>query len=358
MAEGNEQEKTEAPTERRREELRREGQFAYSKELPAALILGLALLMVYVGGIYFLNAIKTMFAKSFSNLNWGEISVGSVGVIFSSLAANVLFIMGVFLALLFAVGILAGILQIGFHINFRPLSPDVMKINPFSGLARIFSVNTLVEGLKILIKLSIVAYVGYSVIASDINQITRYGLQDKEHYLTNLWEVILALLFKLFLSFAILAALDYLWQRLNFERKNRMSRQELLDELKQAEGDPLIKARIRQIQQKMSRARMLQEVPKADLVITNPTHYAVVLKYEPGVMAAPQIVAKGLDYLALRIIEIANESGVVVTRQAPLARGLYHALEIGDSVPEEFYAIVAEVLAAAYKAKGKRVTAA
>ncbi|MBL0691935.1 MAG: flagellar biosynthesis protein FlhB [SAR324 cluster bacterium] len=352
MAEDNFQEKTEAPTARKREELRTEGRVAYSREIPGALVLATTVLIFVFGGYIFLDRALLMLTRALSNIELGEFTLNSVA---NYLAFNVMdFGSSIFLLFgaIFVIGILGGIVQIGFRMTLMPIMPKLQKINPLSGFGRIFSLNNLGESVKIIIKLSIISYVIYSVLVNDVSMIARYQNMEQGHFLYEFWALLSEMLLKLSLAFAVLAGFDYFWQRFNFERQIKMTKQEYKEEQQQAEGNPLVRARIRRIQQKMSQARMLQEVPTSDVVITNPTHYAIVLKYDAEVMSAPQLVAKGIDYLALRIIEIAKKSNVIVTRNPAVARGVYAAVETGDYIPEEFYQVIAEIIATAYKSKG------
>lgn len=352
MAEESYQEKTENPTEKKRQEVRESGQVAYSKDVSGALVMLSASIAIIFGGYYIADLFLVMLDRTFRSISTGDFSITSVAQIISYTSFEAVVVVGVFLCGLFFIGLATGVSQIGFRITLKTLAPKFNKINPLTGFQRIFSFNNLNESLKIFLKLFIIGYVIYSVLINQIGFIAKYQNTAYQVFLTEFFSLLSEMLIKLALAFSFIAGLDYFWQRFNFERQIKMTKQEYKEELRQTEGDPLIKARIRSIQQKMSRARMLQDVPTADVVITNPTHYAVVLRYDAEVMSSPLVVAKGLDHLALRIIEIAKKAKVVITRNPAVARGLYDVVEVGDSVPEDFYQIIAEILASAYRLKG------
>lgn len=204
MAEGqNDQEKTEAPTERKREEVRKEGQFAYSKEVPGTIIFGGLLLALYMFGSFLLNSIESMFQKSFANFALGDFSGPSVSAVLQFISLDFLFWTAILLLFLFVLGLAAGIGQIGLHWSAKSIMPDFLKVNPLTGFGRIFSINNLMESIKILLKVILVGYVCYSVIASDLVNILHYSLQDKNLYLFNLWKILETLLFKLFFELLV-----------------------------------------------------------------------------------------------------------------------------------------------------------
>jgi flagellar biosynthetic protein FlhB len=249
---------------------------------------------------------------------------------------------------------LAGnIAQIGFEIHTEPLAPKFSKLNPLAGLKRIFSLRGLVEMLKSLAKIAFIAVIAGSVVSGYLPQFPTLVRGD----LGTIWDFTQTAAFQIMLYVCLammaLAALDYAYQRWQHEQSLKMTKQEIKDERKQSEGDPQIKARIRSLQRQAAYHRMIAEVPLADVVITNPTHLAVALRFDPAEMAAPRVVAKGADHVAQRIRDIAREHGVPLVENPPLAQALHRMADVGDPIPVELYRAVAEVLAYVYRLKGR-----
>ena len=248
-------------------------------------------------------------------------------------------------------GILGAWAQFGVLFTTKPLVPDLTKIDPVKGAKNLFSLKKLVEGFKITVKVAAVFAVAFTVFLgfiAELVSVSRAPLAQQLAWLADRAMVLAAVMLVLLL---VLALVDLVFVRYNYFKGLRMSKQEIKDEMKQLEGNPEIKAKIRQIQMEMARKRMLSEVPNADVVITNPTHYAVALKYEEGASSAPKVVAKGADRIALKIREIAMEHHVQIVENPPLARELYRSVEVDQEIPERFYQAVAEVLAFVYRSK-------
>lgn len=258
----------------------------------------------------------------------------------------------------FVLGVLVSVLQTGFVISAQALVPDFNRLNPLHGLQRLLSTYGLVETLKSLGKLAIIAYISYSTISASYPALLETIRKDIPSIMAFAGELLYRLALRIGMFLLVLAAADYAYQRWSFERSIRMTKSEVKQEHKQHEGDPHIKARIRARQRQLARRRMMEEVPKADVLITNPTHYAVALRYDAATMAAPQVVAKGVDLIAQRIREIAEEHQVPIVQNAPLARALYRQVEIGRQIPANFYAAVAEILAYVYQLNAQRGYAA
>jgi flagellar biosynthetic protein FlhB len=244
-------------------------------------------------------------------------------------------------------------MQVGFLFTMEPLKMKISKLDPIQGFKRIFSLRAIVELLKSILKIIIVGLVTFSVLWFQIDEILLLTDKSLGASLSSIGNLTVKMGLYASAALLFLAFLDYLYQRYDFERNIRMSKQDIKDEYKKTEGDPLIKSKIKQKQREMAMKRMMQEVPKADVVITNPTHYAVALKYEDEKMDAPVVIAKGVDYVALKIKELAKEHDVVTVENRPLARALYSQTEIGDAIPEEFFKAVAEILAYVYRLKNK-----
>lgn len=250
-------------------------------------------------------------------------------------------------------GLLANIMQIGFIFTTKPLIPDFNKINPIKGLKNLFSLKKAVESIKIILKVSLVMLISYYFLISftkELPSVIYFPIFDQLAWLKEKMLILISVLLMLFL---ILSLFDLLFVRYNYFKDLMMSKQEVKDEYKQMEGDPRIKAKIRQIQMQMTRKRMMQEIPQADVVITNPTHYAVAIRYDQKKEDAPKIIAKGTDFIALKIKEIALNHQIQIVENPPLARELYKRCNIGESIPENLYKAVAEVLAFVYKSANK-----
>ena len=268
---------------------------------------------------------------------------------------DVLLIIGAFVVFSMVAGVMIGALQTRFLFAPKALKPDLNRINPIEGFKRLFSLRSLVELLKSVLKVAIVGIVVYQVLKNRWDEMILLTEMNVNDAFANFWDIASEITLKSGMVLLALAVFDYFYQRWEFEKSIRMTKQEMKDELKEVEGNPEIKRRQRQMMYDILRRRMMEEVPKADVVITNPTHFAVALKYDPDTMNAPVVVAKGVDHLALKIIEIAKENDVPVLRNPSLARALYYKTEIGEEIPVEFYRIVAEVLVYVYTKKGVRI---
>ena len=354
MAESTTDEKTEAPSQKRRDDARKEGQVAFSREVSAVALLGSYLLIFYFLGPMMIDSFGDAFRNAFLNLDLSELSLPLLVEISNGYLRDTIVVVIPFFAAAIVVGIMASVVQVGFNLTGKPLIPKLEKLSPLKGLGRIFSKQAFSEFLKSMFKMSVIGYIGYYTFDTSMEQIIILIDTDSRALLQNSGSIIGSFVFRLFLAFIILAIFDYVFQRWDLEQKLKMSKQEVKEEHKKTEGDPTLKAKIRQIQQQLSQARMMQDVPESDVVVSNPTHFAIALKYDREYMQAPEIIAKGMDYVALRIIEIATENEVVVYHHPGVARALYFQAEIGDTVPEEFYKAVAEILAFVYKTKKKR----
>jgi len=349
------QERTEEPTPRRREEARKRGQVARSREVASVAVLGGSVLgFILAGGFLFLQirmALEFFLGIPFRTLELPEaylslkyaLGYGALGL-------------APFLLIVTLAAFLAHFLQTGGVAAWEALAPKAERINPVEGFKRLFSLTALVELVKSLAKIVIISTVAYLVIRKKLEFLLNLTGEDLRTLAAALYFLSRDLVLKLLMALVMLAVLDFFFQRWDVERKLRMTREELKEELKQTEGDPLVRSRIRQLQREMARRRMMAEVPKADVVITNPEHVAVALRYEMGKMPAPELVAKGQGLLAQKIKEVAREAGVPVVEDPPLARLIYARVEVGEYIPEDLYQAVAEVLAYVYRLKGKRIS--
>lgn len=354
MPEEPAQERTEEATPRRREEARRRGQSVKSRELSSVAILSTGFLSLLVLSFLFFQQYFLILKFSFSNFG-SELLPSHSLYLFKTYFLTIMKFLFPFFLIITLAAVIIYLLQTGGGVfATEVISPKWERIDPIEGFKRLFSMTSLFELAKALLKIAIICGISYWIISQNFDKLLKL-LGSESFYLLNGIKILLKdLLGKLLFVLFFLAILDWLYSRWEIERKLRMTREELKEELKQTEGDPWVKARIRQKQRELSQRRMLAEVPKADVVITNPEHYAVALKYEIGKMPAPQVVAKGADFLALKIKEIAKKHGVPIYEDPPLAQILYKKVKVGKYIPEELYQVVAKVLAYVYKMKNKK----
>jgi len=346
-------EKTEKPTEHKLSEARKKGQVAKSADLsPAFLIAGVFLLFL-AAGPWMLSIFLNMLRETFQSYLLWEVNFENLEVIMKQLAFESMKIVGPVLAFCLLSGLLVTYSQVGILFTVEPLQMKLEKLNPIEGFKRIASLRSLVELCKSILKISVGALGAYLILKDTTNQLLQLSQQTPESILSfTAWSVFkIGLLIGIFLI--VLGLLDYFYQRFEHLKNLRMSKQDIKDEHKKMEGDPLIKSKIKEKQRQMAMRRMMQEIPKADVIITNPTHFAVAIKYEAKTMAAPTVIAKGQDYVALKIREIAKQHRIVTMENKPLARALYSQVDIGQQIPEELFKAVAEVLAYVYKLQGK-----
>ena len=350
MAEQQGQEKTEAPTEKKRRESREEGQVAFSRELPSAALLAGILLTLIATSPLILNAFQEMTTQIFREMSKAdELSIGSLYDLSGEIFSTLLPAFAPFAAIIVLVGILASVLQVGVQITLKAIAPKFNKISPLTGLKRLFSTQSLADFLKSMAKLIIVGIVGYITYMDKITELNGLSVATPEAILEYNFTVVAEVSGKIVLALVAIAIFDYIYQRWHHEKQLMMTKQEVKEETKQTEGDPQLKARIRQIQREMSNARMMQEVPKADALIVNPTHFSVAILYDRDVMEAPEVTAKGTDHMALRMRTVARENSVPILERPELARDLYANVEIGETIPERFYKAIAEILAFVYR---------
>ncbi|MBU0484016.1 MAG: flagellar biosynthesis protein FlhB [Proteobacteria bacterium] len=347
------QEKTEDPTPRRLADARKKGDVAKSMEVPSAAVLLASLMTLYILGDYMLQGFLNPLRYYLGNLHMIKIIPANINQMTQESMFFSIMIAGPLMAVIVVVALLSNYAQIGFLFTTEKITPKLSKIDPIQGLKNLFSKQTLAQTIKSILKLMIIGYIAYY----EINKV-RAGilpLMDQEAYpiLQFVGNTAFWIFLKCALTLALLAAADYAFQRWQFMEKMRMTKQEVKEEAKQTEGDPHVKGRIRSIQMEMARRRMMEEVPKADVVITNPTHFAVALRYAPSMMIAPLVVAKGAGIIAQRIKEIAQENNVPILEDKPLAQALYRTVELNDSIPEELFQAVAEVLAYVYSLRKK-----
>lgn len=346
-------ERTEAPTPRRREEARRRGQVARSVEVNSALVLLVGFWLLNSTGARFGEAMGTLMRRSFTALSAGDLTLTtlrSAGLAVASLVVQAVFPL---LLTVMVAGVIANVAQVGLLLSEQALKPDLNRVNPLNGLKRLFSLRGLVELGKSLVKLGAVGFTVYLGIRDNYEVIAATGQMTLSAGIANLSQVAGAIGLRAAVVILIIAAADYLFQRREHEKNLRMTRQELIEEMKRYENAEM-KNRIRARQRQMAMSRMMAAVPKADVVITNPTHLAVALRYEQGKMQAPQVVAKGQRLVADRIKDTARQHNVPLIENKPLAQSLFKSVEVGQEIPATLYNAVAEVLAFVYRLRAGR----
>ena len=346
--------RTQKATVRKRRKARERGQIARSREVPFAVtFLILVLVLGYQSG-YLLECLEGPF-RSFWAGGFGP-AVTTVGVqrIFIQLGLSILTAAGPFLALIFCLSIGSLVGQGGFVFSGEALQPKLNKLNPAKNVQKIFSKNGLVQLARNLALVSAIAYLAFSVLRSHLGDFALMAAMDVSGILTLWGSILYQLCIRVAILLAVLAVADFAFQRYQFEENLKMSKQEIRDEHKDTEGNPAVKGRIRRLQFEMARRRMMVAVAEADVVITNPTHFAVALKFDMETMAAPEVVAKGADLLAQRIKKVAEEHKVPMVEDVQLARALYSSVEIGEEVPVQLYRAVAQILAYVYNLRKTR----
>jgi flagellar biosynthetic protein FlhB len=347
--------KTESATPRRREEARKRGQVARSVEINTAVGLLGAWALFHFWGAFMLEELAGISRFAWGNLGKFSLTFGEFQRYLFTFVLKVVLLIGPLFAGVFLVGVLSNVLQFGFLFSAEPLALKPQNLNPAQGFQRLFSRRTAVEFFKNLVKIVLVVVVTWLTVQSRLPAILLFLQSDLGQFFNQLGALSSQLFLRLGLCLLGLAALDYWYQRYEFEESIKMSKQEVKDEYKQLEGDPQIKARVRQIQRENSRRRMLADLPKADVVITNPTHLAVAVQYDGKAMDAPRVVAKGARLMAERIKELAREHEIPVMENKPLARALFESTPVGGQVPGNLFSAVAELLAFVYQMQGKLV---
>jgi len=354
MAEADQgQERTEQATPKKREDVRKKGQVAISREIASAVILGAALIYFYFGVSGLMEGVTSIMKAAFQESGRTVLSQQNIYSIASFHMTKVFSLLFPLLLAVFLAAFLANVLQVGFKISWEAARPKLSKINPLAGFKRLFSLRSLVELVKSIFKISVIGLIAYLVITSEIPSLFPLVDQSVWGMLIFMGRIAFKTLLITCVVMAVFSLLDYLYQRWEFEKSIRMSKQELKEEYRQSEGDPLIKSRIRRLQREMARKRMMANVPQADVVITNPTHLAVAIQYDQEKMNAPIVLAKGAGYVAEKIREIAAENKIPVIENKPVAQVLYKITNIGDVIPEDLYRAVAEILAHVYSLKEK-----
>lgn len=347
-------EKTEPATQKKLEDARKEGKVAKSKELTAAfdliiLFLVLKIFISYVGenliGIF--TYIYGRIAE-FVSVNEAGLTSVAVSSLMMDLILKFLLIVLPFFLCGVVITLLVSVIQVGWKVSTKPMQPQLSKFNPINGFKRIFSKESLFNLVMAIVKIALIIYIAYTSIRNEANDLFILYEIPLNQAISLIGSIIIDTGLKISLVYLVVGIADYVYQKHKFKEDMKMTKQEVKDEYKNTEGDPKVKGQQRRRMQEASQRRMMQSVPEADVVITNPTHFAAALKYDAEVSRAPVLLAKGEDYLAQKIKEVARENHIEIVENKPLARMLYHNVEVGAEIPPELYQAVAEVLAMVY----------
>lgn len=349
MAEESDLEKTEPASQRRIEQAREQGQVPQSRELSTFLVLIAGSVCVWIMGSWLANRIAAMLRRGLMLDRSAAFDTSAMAASLSAMGWDALLTIAPVLAVLLVAAVAGPLVLGGFVFSSKAFQPDFSRLSPVQGFARMFSRHGLAELIKAIAKSALVAGVSVWVIRRDQEALFGLLAQPLHSGMSSFGDVVLFSAVAIAAGLALIAAIDVPFQLWQYYSKLRMTKEEARQEAKELEGDPQVKARIRSQQREMARKRMMAEVPKADVVVTNPTHYSVALKYEAGRMGAPRMVAKGTGHVAQRIREIASEHEVPLVEAPPLARALFHNAEIGDEIPSGLYTAVAEVMAYIYQ---------
>ena len=353
MAE-NDQEKTEHATPKRERESREEGQVIHSKELSSALVLLGSILAFYAAGSWMVNRMVLLMKRYFGGMGTIPLGDGSLQHLMINVMTDFAMIVSPVVMAALVLGVAGSVLQVGFTFSGKSLMPKFSKLNPIQGIGRLFSLRSYVDVVKALAKIVLLGWLAYSLIKKEMQTLPMLIHMDMMDIWNFFGKIALRMCLYTFLAMAAIAGLDYLFQWWQHQKDLRMTKEEIKEETRQTEGDPKVKSRIRSIQMEMSRKRMMADVLGATVVITNPTHLAIALKYDSKSMQAPKVVGKGAGFIAEKIKEIAKSNRIPVIENKPLARAMFKTVEIGAFIPFEMYKAVAEILAYVYRLKGIR----
>ena len=350
------EEKTEKATPKKRRDQRKEGNVASSKDVIAvASLIGCFYCLQILFPMIYESLRDTMIFQISAVESIEELSLGNLqmlGMKAVTVLAKCIFPLGV---ISLAIGVVATGIQTRFNVTTKPLKFKLSKLNPLKGLKNMFSLKQVVELLKAVIKIIILGVILYGILKDEIVVIAQMMDIDPLSSAAYVLREIVRMVLKVAMVFAAIAGFDYFYQRWSYEKNLKMTKEEVKEEYKQTEGDPKIKGKIRSLQQSMARSRMMQAVPDADVIIRNPTHYAVALRYDVDKDNAPVVIAKGQDLIALKIVEIGEAHKVTVIENKPLARGIYASTPLGGQIPAEYYGVVAEILVEVFRMNKKLV---
>jgi flagellar biosynthetic protein FlhB len=346
--------KTEDPSSRKLDKAHKEGQFAISREVNNFMTMAGILVIVAWIAPFIVDGLKGHLEHFLSDFDQMPMDQESVRLLIAESMTDVVIYSGMALALLMVLGILATVLQIGFHVTWASLKIDFGKLSPIAGFKRMFKLDRqAVEMGTNIAKLVLVGIIVYIILAPVVRSFEHFIGMDMIDLLKEVHDVAFRMVLAILMVVFVITAADLAYQRHTFFQKMKMTKQEVKDEYKQTEGDPLVKGKIRSLRIQRARQRMMAAVPKADVVVTNPTHFAVAMKYDPTGPRAPVVVAKGVDFVALNIRKVAEANGIPIVENPPLARVLYDTVEIDDEIRADQYKAVAEVITYVYRLKGR-----
>jgi flagellar biosynthesis protein FlhB len=345
--------KTEDPSARKLDQARQKGNVASSQEVSSFAILLAGAIVVAAMGPYMGNRLYLAMA-GYIEKSWSIPVDRGIGAVMVDTVMDVALAIGPAVLTFMVLGALGKLVQNGPFIASEALQPDLSRLSPLAGFKRLFSLRSIVELVKGLLKMAVVGIILTLIVLPEMNRVEGLMQLEPSEIMRELHAVILQMFVGVVMVMAVIAIADLVYQRYSFTQQMRMTLQEVRDEMKQSDGDPQVRARLRQIRMERARTRMMAAVPQADVVVTNPTHYAIAMKYDGANMAAPVVVAKGVDEVAMRIREVATEHDVPIVENPPLARALFAAVEIDEQIPEEHYKAVAEVISYIYRLKGQR----
>lgn len=344
--------KTEQPTQKRKRDERKNGNLAKSREIVIALtFIGLFFVVAFLGDKY-INNFKVIMHKYLSGIGNGMYKESGEMV----LKEGVYSLIGIFIPLgliIMVLGVVGHLAQTGLYFNIGSIKPKFDKINPINGLKNMFSIKSLFTLVKSLVVVGVIAYIGVTYLSANMDSVIQIGNVHIQYIGSSILYIVKGLLSKVMIVVIVVGVIDVSYQFISHKKKMMMTKQEVKDEYKQTDGDPEQKARLKQKQRELSNRRMMSNVPKADVIINNPTHISVALKYEKDVDIAPIVIAKGADYMALRIREIAKENDIPMIENIPLARSIYNNVELDKPIPEELYQDVGKVLLLVRKIKNR-----
>lgn len=343
-------EKTEDASPKKKQDAREKGQVFQSKEINTAIVLIAVFYGLKTFGNYMLNSLlgftKTMYGNYM--FDEGVFTTEGITLMFYKITITTAIVVLPIAAIALVTGVILSYAQVGFLFTTKPLEPKLSKMNPIEGFKKLFSKKSVVELIKSLIKIFLVGYVIYSYISNEIVNIISLPNANVGGIVAFLGDSVMSIAYRAGLVLFVMAFFDFLFQRWSHNKDLKMSKQEVKEEHKQSDGDPQVKSKIKEKQRQMAMSRMMSEVPEADVIITNPTHYAIAVKYDKEISDAPYVLAKGQDLVAQKIKDIASENEITIVENKPLARTLYAEVEIGQVVPQDLYQAVAEVLAYVY----------
>jgi flagellar biosynthesis protein FlhB len=356
MAEEQDKEqKTEHPTPKRLKEAAEKGNILYSREVSNFLVLIVLAFTIGALAPYMLSTVKGLLIPFFDQADALPTDAQGLGLILTDVLIKSLAVLTIPVLFVIIAALLGRFMQSGFLLSFEVIAPKWSKLSPLQGIKRIFSMRSLVEMIKSILKLIIVGTVAFLAVYPQLSHVQQLPDSSVIAMMLFMGKLAIHMVIGIVIAMFFIAVLDYLYQRYQYFKSLRMTKQEVKDEYKQTEGDPVIKRRLRQLRMEKARQRMMANVPKADVVITNPTHFAVALQYDGKSMQAPRVVAKGQDLIALKIREVAEENDVPVVENPPLARALFDSTDIDEEIPIRYYEAVAKIISYVYQLKGRKL---